>query len=69
MPTIGSFDILFYTLSFIVPGFVLSWMLATLVPQRKLDAAEAFLRYLTLSCLNYAVWSGIIFFRSDSQEA
>lgn len=59
--TIDNFDTIFYTLSFIVPGFISDSVLANIVP-RKTDGKEVlFLRYFTLSCLNYAFWVWLVY--------
>ena len=53
-------DIVFYTTAFLVPGFILNWTLSMLVPRRMEDPKLAFLRFLTLSALNYSIWSWLI---------
>ena len=59
--TLDSSDVLFFTLAFLVPGFILQWTLSAFVSQRKEDAQLLLLRYLTLSCANYGLWSGVVF--------
>ena len=65
--TLNSFDILFYTLSFIVPGFILQSILSVFVPRKAVPTQISFLRFLTLSCFNYASCSWLIYliFQSD----
>ncbi len=60
--TLESSDVLFYTLAFLVPGFILQWTLSAFVSQKKEDAQLLFLRFITLSCANYGLWSGVIFY-------
>ncbi len=59
--TITGFDMLFYTAGFIVPGFVWCSMVAMLIPQKSDQPQISFLRFLTLSCINYAIWSWLIY--------
>jgi hypothetical protein len=59
--SIGNADTVFYTLAFVVPGFVLHSTLALLIPQKSERADLSLLRFLTLSCLNYAAWSWLVY--------
>jgi hypothetical protein len=59
--TLTGFDPLFYTVAFLVPGFILQWALSAFVPQKAVDSQFSFLRFLTLSCINYALWSWLIY--------
>jgi hypothetical protein len=59
--TLDSFDALFYTLAFIVPGFILWSTRAALVPQRAEDTGLSLVRFLIYSCLHYALWSWLIY--------
>lgn len=59
--TINGFQTLFYTLAFIVPGFILHTTLSMLVPQRGKYVELSFIRFLTFSCINYALWSWLIY--------
>ena len=59
--TISSFEVVFFTIAFLVPGFVWSAVLSTLVPSRAEAAQIRFLRFLTFSCLNYGIWSWLLF--------
>ncbi len=65
--TLSTFDTIFYTFSFIVPGFILHSTLTVFVPQKAEQPQLSFLRFLTLSCVNYAIWSWLIYliFRSN----
>jgi hypothetical protein len=58
---VNTFDAVFYTLSFIVPGFIWNSTLFIFVPRRAEETGTVFLRYLTLSCLNYAIWIWLIY--------
>ncbi|WXJ78524.1 hypothetical protein MTMBA_06010 [Moorella thermoacetica] len=44
-----------------VPGFILHTTLSMLVPQRGEHKELSFIRFLTLSCINYALWSWLIY--------
>ncbi len=59
--TISGFDALFYTLAFLVPGFILHATLSMFVPTRAEQTQLSLLRLLFFSSLNYAVWSWLIF--------
>ena len=65
--TVSGFDTLFLTLAFVVPGFILYSTYSIFVPRKHEQAKLLFLRLLTLSCINYAVWSWLIYliFRSE----
>ena len=52
---------LFYTLAFVVPGFILNNTVSTFVPPKSDQPQGALLRYLHFSCINYAVWSWVIY--------
>lgn len=59
--SLGGFDVLFYTLAFLVPGFVLDSTLSVFTPRKVESAQLSFLRFLALSCVNYAFWSWLIY--------
>jgi hypothetical protein len=47
-------------IAFLVPGFVLSSVLATTFRRRARSASDLTLQDLTFSCLNYGLWSWLI---------
>jgi hypothetical protein len=59
--TLEVFQTVFYTVGFIVPGFILDAVIASLHPSRGPARELAFLRFLTYSCFNYAFWSWLIY--------
>lgn len=59
--TLDSFDVVFFTIGFLVPGFVWSAVLAMLVPSRTAPVQIRLLEFLTLSCINYGLWSWLLF--------
>ena len=63
--TISNFDAVFYTISFLVPGFVMNSVISAFRPQKELKEKITFLRYLTLSSINYALWSWLIYIISQ----
>lgn len=65
--TITGFDMLFYTVGFVVPGFVWCSMVAMLVPQKSDQSQISLLRFLTFSCVNYALWSWLIYLLIKSE--
>jgi len=58
---ISSFDVVFYTLAFVVPGFLIDLFLRKFVPQEKQSDQHNVFYYLTLSFVNYAAWSWLIY--------
>jgi hypothetical protein len=65
--TMNSFDAIFYTLSFVVPGFICYSTMAIFVPRKAEDTELSLLRFLTLSCLNYALWAWLIYLLAKSE--
>lgn len=59
--TLENFDAVCFTLAFLVPGFVLYATTALAVRPRVEDAQLTLVRLLTLSALNYAPWSWLIY--------
>ncbi|HEY9899798.1 MAG TPA: DUF6338 family protein [Pantanalinema sp.] len=49
-----------YTLLFVVPGFILSWIISLFVSNRTKDVSQLLIQYLSLTSLNYAVWSWLL---------
>ncbi len=56
----SSFENVIYIVAFIVPGFVISQIIATVVPREKELEYVSFIRFIMYSCINYAVWSWLI---------
>lgn len=56
-----SLDAVFYAFAFLVPGFVLDSVLSTFQRRRPEPTQLSFLRLLTLSAINYAIWSWLVF--------
>jgi hypothetical protein len=54
-------DVAFYTLAFLVPGFIMNLTLSLFSPHRVEDSEVSLLRFLTMSSVNYAVWSWLIY--------
>lgn len=55
------FDQLFYAVAFLVPGFLLHSTMSMFVPKKPEDAKLSLLRFITLSCINYAPWSWLVY--------
>ena len=53
--SIDSFEVVFFTVGFLVPGFVWSAVLSMLVPTKTAATEVRFLEFLTLSCINHGV--------------
>lgn len=56
-----NFDVLFYTLAFIVPGFIIDSTISMLIPRTTDKQHVALLRFLSLSCLNYGLYSWLVY--------
>lgn len=59
--TINGKETLFLTLAFIVPGFIWHCVQSAFMPRKTETAQLLFLRFLTFSCFNYALWSWLIY--------
>ena len=55
--TIDSFEVLFYTCIFLLPGFIIKSIMDTLVPPVKHNDTKYFFSCLLYSVVNCAVWS------------
>ncbi|MFA1822989.1 DUF6338 family protein [Virgibacillus oceani] len=53
--TIENFDVLFYTLIFVVPGFIIDSIYRVFVPQKDVTGQSILLRFLVFSTINYIV--------------
>ncbi len=58
---ITSLDIAFLSFSFLAPGFIIKSTLGFLFPQRSEVSKETPIELLTLSMINYGVWSWLIY--------
>src|SRR2546429_1176139 len=58
--TFTSFDAVFFTVAFLVPGFIWESVLSLFLRRRDDRADRAWVRFLTLSAFNYALWSWLI---------
>ncbi len=56
-----SFDAVFFTAGFLVPGFIWSAVLSMLVPRMSAKPESRVFEFLTLSCINHGVWSWALF--------
>ena len=54
--TFSTVDAVILTAAFFIPGFIWSTALSMLIPRRAEPAQIRFLEFLTLSCVNYAIW-------------
>lgn len=64
--TFSAFETVFYTVTFIVPGFVISAVLDAFVPPEKDRTARPWVKYLTFSCVNHGLWSWLIYWLFQS---
>jgi len=58
---IDSFEVVFFTVGFLVPGFIWSAVLSMLVPSRQASTQVQFLGFLSLSCINHGLWLWALF--------
>jgi hypothetical protein len=56
-----SFDAVFFTAGFLVPGFIWSAVLSMLVPRASVKPEGRVFEFLTLSCINHGLWSWALF--------
>ncbi len=59
--TFSSFEVVFFTADFLVPGFVWSAVLSMVVPRYTEPPQIRVLEYLTLSCINHGLWSWALY--------
>lgn len=59
--TVNGTETLFLTFAFLVPGFIWHSVQSLFVVKRSEPIQVLFLRLLTFSCLNYALWAGLIY--------
>lgn len=59
--TIENLDILFYTLIFVVPGFIIDSIYRICVPQEDAKGESVILRFLFFSTINYSVVFPLLF--------
>ena len=59
--TFSSFEAVFFTAGFLVPGFVWSAVLSMLLPSRGAGTQVRFVELLSLSCINHGLWSWALF--------
>lgn len=55
-----SINAVLITIAFLVPGFILSSVLAMTFRRRSKTPSELLLQYLTLSCINHGFWSWLL---------
>lgn len=53
---IESYEYVIYTAMFLLPGYLMNWIISILVPQRNGDQTDKVLRYLGYSLLNFTAW-------------
>ena len=66
--TIDSFDVVFYTAIFVLPGFIVSNIIDSINPPKKHNDSVYFLKCLMFSLINCAVWSWLYKIVLESKE-
>jgi Family of unknown function (DUF6338) len=64
--TLPSFDTVFFTLAFLVPGFIWDWTSRVVMPRGAETRESSLLRFLTLSAINYGFWVWLIYLLAKS---
>jgi hypothetical protein len=59
--TLSGLDVLIYTITFLVPGYVLHSTLAALASHKPVESDLAFLRFLTLGAVHNAPWAALFY--------
>jgi hypothetical protein len=59
--TIANIDTLFFTLAFVIPGFLWHSVQSIFVPRGESPKHTLFLTCLAFSCINYALWSWLVY--------
>ncbi|HUB18538.1 MAG TPA: DUF6338 family protein [Acidobacteriaceae bacterium] len=62
---LDSFEAVLLAFAFLMPGFVWSGIYAMLIPRRSESEQNRFMEFFTLSCLNNAFWSWLIYLWYD----
>jgi len=57
---IDSFDALYLSATFLVPGLIFYVFLSGIIPLKTEKDQSVFLKYLSIGCLNFAIWSWLI---------
>ncbi len=57
-----SIESVYFVVAFFVPGAVFFWTVAVFVPEKTADPDHRIIfRHITISCVNYAIWSWVLF--------
>lgn len=56
-----TFNAVFFTAAFLVPGFIWSAVLSMLVSRKSTEPQMRAVEFLTFSCINYGLWSWLIY--------
>lgn len=64
---ITNFDMLFYTMSFVVPGFIIYYIKAKFSPEKQENVANYVFRYMFYSSFNFALISPVIYWGVKSK--
>lgn len=54
--TLDGIDVVFYTFTYLVPGYIIMEIISTLMPSKKLSEGEKTVRSIAYSVLNLALW-------------
>ena len=65
---IESFDAIYYTSIFIIPGFVMTKIINACNPSTKMDFGEAFIQWLLLSLFNFCCCRGMTMWLYSHRE-
>lgn len=60
--TINTYEAVVYTVIFLVPGFIIDEMVATLMPMKIYSDKTKSLKYIGYSVLNFTLWIWLFYF-------
>ena len=58
---IDNFTSLFFIVAFVIPGFIFNFVHRVFIPVRYEEKEITLLNFITISCVNYGIWSWLIF--------
>ncbi|MBE6087356.1 MAG: hypothetical protein E7206_04750 [Clostridium beijerinckii] len=64
---ITNFDMLFYTMSFVVPGFIIYYIKAKFTPEKQDNGPNYAIKYIFYSTFNFALISPIVYWAFKSE--
>lgn len=63
----NTLDALYITAAFVVPGYLMNWVISALASRKPEEKEQGLIRLLTLSCVNYVLWAWWIYSLYDNR--